>query len=1120
MKTNKLCKFLVVFTALIFSFGVVMAQNVTITGTVTSSDDGLPIPGASVVQKGTTLGVSTDANGLYKISVPKGATLQISFMGMTTQEFVVGDQTVINAELQSSMYAMDEVVVTALGITREKKSLGYSVTEVKGDKLTAGPSASPVSALQGLSTGLLITNTDGGVFGGTRINIRGNSTLRGNNQPIFIVDGVAIDNEVSGGSQWGGSDWGNNLKNLNPDDFESVSVLKGSAATALYGSRAIFGVILITTKKGKASKGIGLEITQTTAFEVPYAGQDFQNEYGVGGIAGYCTELTDRFAPQDYFALNGDGEKTVYLGDWGAWSWGPKMEGQLIRDYNDTWTKFSPHPDNMLAAFNTGVQNNTNVALTGSSGGTNYYVSFSHKDQNGIFPGNKTVRNSIAVNIGQQMNKWLKLDANIAYVTSDNQNPPSRAMYSEFIYSTFPRSFDTEKFYKKYKASHGGTPNYDYGDENWRVPGNSLWYSIFEDKNTSIEDNTRVRLGVTANLTPWLTAKIGGDYNQYTTETEYKQPGQGYMNAGGYYLIAHQRKFQNSIDGQLIATKEIFPDLTATVIAGAERFYTVSSYTRSNTTNGLDPVNVFAITSSIGTVSSEAWRGAEKILASAYYIANFDYKGQYFLDVTGRNDWSSAMVYPDKTGHMSYFYPSFTGSWVFSETFTLPTWFDFGKARLAYAIVGNSADPYMITNPNTYTKDPNSINSLNGSIPRYDYTTTSVYNPNIQPEKKHEFEIGLDVRFFQNRLGLDFTYYNNHTKNQILSNAVPYQSGVTSIMFNAGDIQNKGIELTLHTTPVRTSNVTWDIDFNYTRNRNKIIDLYPGIDLYNLYESGTYGNTRIGTYAYVGKEWGVLMSDSAPLMDEASNTPILRWSSGNRGVLYYRNNTLQKVGSMAPHWFGSINSSLTVKNFMLNFLIDGKIGGQISSYHGRYGAGTGVFESSLKGRDEEHGGITWTSPWTGGTYHDGIVPAGVFVAGQTIQMKDSGGTTNTYDVGGMTYQQAIDAGYAEPSHVSYTEYQINSWSNGVINKNVLMEDSYICMREVSLGYRIPANITEKIGARGINVLVYGRNLGYLYNTMTNHLNPEVQTSNEAGAAHEWMQSPYSRTFGFKLNLNF
>ncbi len=1120
MKTNKLCKYLLVITAFLFSWSVVMAQNVTITGVVTSADDGLPIPGASVVQKGTTYGVSTDSNGAYQISVPKGATLLFSFMGMTTQEIVVADQITINVVLQSSIFAMDEVVVTALGITREKKSLGYAVTEVTGDKLTISSSVSSVSALQGLSTGVLITNTDGGVFGGARINIRGNSTLGGNNQPIYIVDGIFIDNETSGGSQWGGSDWGNKLKNLNADDFESVSILKGAAATALYGSKALNGVILITTKKGRASKGIGLEITQTTAFEVPYAGQDFQNEYGVGGIAGYCSELVDRFAPQDYFALNGDDEPSVWLGDWGAWSWGPKMEGQRVRDYDDTWTTFDPQPDNMLTAFNVGVQNNTNISLSGSNGGTTYYASYSYKDHNGVYPGNRTVRNSISLNLGQQITKWLKLDANIAYVTSENLNPPSRSMYSEFIYSTFPRSFNTAKYYERYKASHGGVHNRDYGDPLYNVPGNSMWFGIFEDKYSQVEDNTRVRLNITANLTPWLTAKVGGTYNQYVIKSETKQLGQGYQNEGGYYYAGNERKFQNSIDAQLIATKELMTDFTLTFIAGAERLYKVNDGSSAWTNGGLIPAGVFAISSSKNSAGSSAWHNQEKEEWSAYYVANFDYKGQYFLDITGRNDWSSTMVYRDETGHMSFFYPSFTASWIFSETLSLPNWMDFGKARLAYAIVGNATDPYQITNPLTYSRT-GTLTTPNGDVPVYDYTTTSVYNPNLKPEMKHEFELGLDIRFLSNRLGVDFTYYNNHSKNQILRNNVPSMSGVESIMFNAGDIQNQGIELTLHLIPVQTRDLSWSMDINYTRNRNKIVELYANIPSYNLYESATYGNTRIGTYAEVGGDWGMLMSDSNPLIDEATGLPVLRWSSGNRGALLYRNNKIEKLGSMQPKFYGSVNSVLTFKHFQLGILVDGKIGGKISSYHGRYGTCTGIYESTLEGRDEEHGGIAWTSSWTDNSYHDGVIPDGIFADGQTIQMRNpSTGVITTHDVSGMTYKEAVDAGMAEPSHVSYWVYQTNSWSNGVINDNVLMENSYIALRELSLGYTLPDKITSKIGAQGINVMVYGRNIGYLYNTMTNHLHPELQTSNEAGAAHEWMQSPYTRTYGFKVSLNF
>jgi len=1105
---------------LLFMPGIVLAQNVTVTGRITGSDDGLPIPGASIIQVGTTRGVSTDANGEYEISVPRGATLRFSSIGMVDQEIVVRDQLVINVILQPTTVAVEEVVVTALGISREKKALGYSVTEVAGDKLTISTAVSPVSALQGRASGVLITNTDGGVFGGTRINIRGNSTLRNNNQPIYIVDGVVIDNEVSGGSQWGGSDWGNNLKNLNPDDFETVSILKGAAATALYGSRALNGVILITTKKGKQTKGIGLELTHTTAFEFVYAGQDFQNEFGVGGIAGYCTELTDRFAPASSLPLNDDDEPTVYLGDWGAWSWGPKMDGQQVRDYDDSWTSFSPQPDNMLQAFDLGIQNNTNLSLSGATGNTNYYVSFSHKDHKGVYPGNETKRNSLGVNVGQQLVDWLRLDVNMAYVTSDNTNPPSRSMYSEFIYSTFPRSYNTAKFYDRYQAAHGGVHQQSYGDPLWNVPANGMWFSIFENKSLQTEDNTRVRVNLTANLTPWLTAKLGGDYNEYAIRGETKEPGQGYQNSGGYYSLSHSRKFQTSIDAQLIAQKKLFNDFNATLILGGENFYTVNSGNRSWTNGGLVPPLVFSLSASQNTPGTEAWVNGERQLISAYYIANFDYKGQFFLDMTGRNDWSSTMVYADQSGHYSYFYPSFTGSWLFSETFRMPAFLDFGKLRLAYAIVGTGAGPYEITNPFTYTRS-GTLNTFNGQVPYYTYSTQTVPNPDLEPEKKHEFEVGFDIRLFKNRLGLDLTLYNNHTYNQILSNSVPGSSGVSAIIFNAGDIQNKGIELTLHTTPVRMKDFTWDADFNFTRNRNMIVELYPGIDLYNLYESANYGNTRIGTYAVVGGEWGVLMSDSEPLRDEDTGLPILRWSSGNRGALMYRSNEMKEVGSMNPKFFGSMNSVVTYKNFQLGFLIDAKIGGMISSYHGRYGVGTGVYESTLANRDAEHGGITWTSSWTGATYEDGIIPDGIFAAGQTIIMKDPvTGQETSYDVGGLTYAEAVAQGKAEPTHVSYWVYQTNSWSNGVINENVLMENSYICFRELSLGYRVPDNISSKIGAKGIDILLYGRNLGYLYNTMTNHLHPEAQTSNNAGAAHEWMQIPYSRTMGIKLNLNF
>ncbi len=1118
-KIRQLSKYLATLLAMMLIAGYAFGQNITVTGVVTSTEDGLPIPGATVVEVGTSNGVTTGLDGNYSITVQSGASLEFAFLGMQSQTIAVNGRTTIDVALEPELIGMGEVVVTSLGITREKKSLGYSVTEVDGDELTVGTSVSPVNVLQGKATGVLITNTDGGVFGGTRITIRGNSTLGSNNQPIYIVDGVIIDNETSGGSQWGGSDWGNNLKNLNPDDFESVSILKGAAATALYGSRAINGVILITTKKGRERRGIGLEITHTTALESVYDGHDFQDVFGWGYIAGYASWYSpDAFDVMNYFPTN-------VAGEWdfreisSSYSWGPKFNGQPIRDYDGTWTTYDAQPTNYLDAFQLGVQNNTNIALSGGSEKSNYRVSYSFKDHNGVYPRNATRRNSVSANFGHELTKGLRLDMSIAYVTSDNSNPPNRSMMQNFITWDWSRAFNTEKWYKEYQAPHGGTHLQSNGDPYWQVPSLGLWYSIFENSSVRTEDNTRVRGNVTANITDWLTFKFGGTYNIYTTREEVKQPGQGYQNSGGYYSLMHTKKYQQSLDAQLIFNRDLMEDLNMNLILGGEQFYNINSGGRNWTNGGLIPPLMYSLAASNNTPGSDAWVNGEYELYSAFYILNFDYKGQFFLDLTGRNDWTSTMVYRDGSGKYSYFYPSFTGSWVFSETFDLPEMIDFGKLRLAYAIVGTSPGPYNITTPFTYSKG-GPLNTPNGEVPYYSFSSSEVPNPDLQPEKKHEFEVGLDVRMFHDRLGIDFTYYNNHTFNQILSIPVPSMTGVGSIKINAGDIQNKGLELTLHTTPVRASSLEWDLDFNFTRNRNMIVELYGDIQRYGLYESGTYGNTRIGTYAIVGGEWGVLMSDSNPQIDEETGLPILVWSGGSRGARMTREGELERVGSMNPDFFGSINSVLTFKNLSLNVLIDGKIGGYVSTYSGRYGACAGLFDGTLEGRDEEHGGVTWTSSWTGNTYHDGVIPDGVFAPETTIQMKDSEGNTVSYDVSGMTYQEAVDAGMAEPTHASYWGYFNNSWSAGVINENVLSKASYISLREVAVGYMLPRELSSKIGAQNIRVSVYGRNLTYLYNAMTNHLHPEAQTSNNAGAAHEWGQIPYTRTIGFKLNLNF
>lgn len=1112
-------KVLVILTMCLALTVSAMAQ-LTVTGRVTG-EDGLGIPGASVLEKGTTNGTVTNLDGDYTLRVGNNnATLVFSFMGYTSQEVALQGRSSVNVTLQVSTLAVDEVVVTALGIRRQSKALGYAVTEVKGETIAGAGVINPVNALQGRAAGVDIAPTEGSVFAGAKITIRGNSTLGSNNMPIFVVDGVIIDNQVSGGSEWGSGDWGNNLKNLNSDEFESVTVLKGSAATALYGSRALNGAIVITTKSGKARKDLGVRFSQRYSVRTPYDGPAFQNVYGEGTIPGYATWAPDRYAVSQHFRKNAAGEPFLSPT---VLSWGHKMDGTRVRDWDGQWIEYNPQPNNFLEIFDQGMQSNTNLTLDGGGDNSTFLISLSNLTEKGTMPGNKFQRNSVFSKVTRDFNKYISSELSLSYANSVPQNP-ERDIMQNFITGSWPRNYDASRWKKNYKADHGGTPRQDNNDPGYQVPGHGLWFDVYENSRERVEESLRLTGRINVKVTNWFDVVMDGYVNNYYTKYENKILGSGYRNEGGSYELAHSRKEQYDAKLWLNFKHKMENGLEGTLSIVGEHWQQSNSYSGAWTNGGLIVPGVFALSNSRNEPGQSAYIDSEKILQSAMFFSDISYKNQLYLSITGRNDWSSTLTYADGSGNNSYFYPSVSLSWIATETFDLPDWYDFGKLRFSLAHVGNDYSPYAI-NPGFNRKG--TVQSYNGDLPHYSFKNDQIPNINIRPENKKSIEVGMDSRFFQNRFGIDFTYYKENTYNQILSIPAPFESGVGSLLINAGNIQNQGVELMLHFTPVRVKDFEWNLDFNFARNRNKIIELYEGVDEYLLDGDWGYGNTRIGSVAKVGGAYGVLMSDSSPLKYNNPNDPNdprngmnqFTWDAANRGVREVRDQQKSVVGDMNPDFTGSVNTNFRYKRFSVEALFDFKIGGDISTYSGRYGAAYGLFESTLKGRDPEFGGITWTSAFTGGTYYDGVIPNGVFAPGTEVEMKNAAGQTVKHNVGGMTYKEAYEKGFVEPTHAGYWTYWNNSWGTGVINDYVLQENSYVGFRQLSLSYDIPRNWTQKVGISSANIGVYGRDLGFLYKTLKDNLHPFSVRSNRSGAAHEWQQIPYVRTIGATLNLS-
>lgn len=1121
-------------------FGIsanVYAQQVS--GTVTDASTSETLPGVNILIKGTSSGTSTDAQGDFQLSVPSlNDTLVVSFIGYKTETVPINGRQQIDIQLQPAAISGEEVVVTALGINRNERHLGYSVTNVGGEELAQANAINPVEALQGKAAGINIASTDGGIFGGSKFTIRGASTLDPNNMPIFVVDGVILENETSGGSEWSGNpaDWGNQLRNLNPDNFKSVSILKGAAATALYGSRAINGAVVVETKDGGQGNGIGVQISQTTGMTYVYDTADLQNEFGPGTIAGYVS-YGQQDANGDYYRFDTgqfnyrsvDGQQVPSLIGASGLNFGPKFSSlDQIQGYDEQMADYRAYPNNWENAYDTGVSSKTNVTISGGADKLSFYINGAVDMNKGIYPQQQLNKYSGMLKASYDFADFLTVRGSMSYTRSTPQNPPEN-IGDDYTTAAFNRAYSTKKYKDAdvYVADHGGVPSTSFNDEYAYVPGNSLWFSVYKNNSRRSENTWRPILSVTADVTDWMSMTLEGNMNVYEYTNEVENLGQGYRNEGGYYQLSHHYEQQETVK----FTTQITQDLgefgfDATV--GGEVFHTKTSESGANTNGGLIVPGRYFLENSKDLRTNWAWIGEEKQITSLYALLSFSYKDQLYLDLTGRNDWSSALVYANGSGDYSFFYPSVSASWIFNETLNLPDWISFGKLRASWAHVGNDTNPYSINQGYSI----GNIQTGDGLIYTNAYNEQILISPNLSPEQKRSYELGANIQFLDRRLGIDFTWYKENTYDQILNIDAPRSSGVTAQKINAGNIQNQGVEISLNATPVQSSDFSWDMTINYTRNRNKIISLHEDVGAYQLLAgSPAYGNYRIGSAAYVGGDYGVLLSDILPARYQATNEngepidhpnngmKVLTYDNTSRSAFYKRSGDVQRVGSIQPDFLGSVSNTFRYKNWNFSFLLDGRFGGHVASYTNRYGTAYGFMQSSIKNLDAEHGGITWTSQYAGTegrTYHDGVIPEGVFSEG-TVVTTPSGAQQN---VGGMTYREAYEAGYVEPSHASAVTYFNNSWGNGTINDTWFYELNYISLRQIGISYRLPVSLTDKLGVRNLTLGLRSRNVLYLYNSSPNNMNPETFRGNQSDYSYfERTPAPYSRSIFFTLDVS-
>ncbi|MDR2915664.1 MAG: SusC/RagA family TonB-linked outer membrane protein [Tannerella sp.] len=646
----------------------VSQQGKRVTGVV--SDEFGPVAGAAVTVKGTTRGIVTDADGHFTLDVNNGERIVVSFLGYITQEIVYKGESQMSITLVEDTQALEEVVVTALGMSRAKKALGYAMTELKGDEISRVAAANPITGLQGKVAGVQIDMGNSGPQSSSRILIRGNSSLGKNNQPIFVIDGIIIDNEMNESTQWGSQqDFGNDIKNLNSDDFESVSVLKGAAATALYGSRAANGVILITTKKGKTGEGIGVSVSQSMTWDKVYAFPDIQNEFGPG--------------VNSVWGLNSDGSVNRTTSE--TRHFGPAFDGlPYTQGSNSDNFVYQAQKDNLKQMYQTGHYMNTNVAVQGGDNKGTFRVSYSRLASEGVTLNNGYKRNSISMNASRNISEWLKVDAGATWVHSDTKNPTAQggggSPIYDFMYQV-PRTYDTKYWLSHYMNDAGS--GYNEADP-LSPPYTKSLFNLLENNVTQVEDNIRGNINADFKITNWMNIQLKGNINRLQKLRETKFLADGASNyEGAKYETRKTDKNQYQLTG-MINLHHNFGDFGVNGFVAFEQYDTRSSYFNANTKGGLRRPGVYDMSNSIQAITTETRIDVDrKRLNSVYGAVNLDWKGQVFLDVTGRNDWSSALIYSEGSGQVSYFYPSFTGSWILTETLreSLPQAISFAKER-------------------------------------------------------------------------------------------------------------------------------------------------------------------------------------------------------------------------------------------------------------------------------------------------------------------------------------------------------------------------------------------------------------------------------------------------------
>ncbi|MBW8684446.1 SusC/RagA family TonB-linked outer membrane protein [Chitinophaga rhizophila] len=1044
----------------------VQAQENKVSGVVTARSDAQRIPGVIVTIKGTNRGTSTDADGKFSISASPTDTLHFSFIGYSAVDQVVGNGKVVNVALESTESRLNEVVVTALGITREKRSLGYAVQELKSKDIAEARESNLVNALAGKLAGVTITNSQGNM-GSSRIIIRGETSVAGNNQPLFVVDGIPVDNSQLGVGS--GRDFANAISDLNPDDIESLNVLKGPNAAALYGSRAAAGVLVIKTKTGKSAKGLGVTVNSSATFESLLVLPKFQDVYGQGTGGQFS-----------YVDGKGGG-----LNDGVDESWGPKMDGRLIPQFfsNGEAVPFVPHPDNVKDFYETGYTLNNGVSVGGSNEKLDYRFSYNNTKQEGILPNTGITRNSFALNSTYRITPKLTLSTFANYVRAGADNLPGvdgrrgNSVTLQFIW--FGRQVDT-RLLRNYK-------NPDGTDYNWNHSYYSNPYWI-QNENTVGQARNRFfgNARLSYDITDWLSANLRVGTDTYNDKRKYKVAFYTNGTPFGSYTEDNYVVTETNLEFTLNAKKKLSSDFSIDGLIGVNE--RTNQYEQNyQQAPKLAVRDVYTLANSRDPLISTSLFTKLKVY-SAFASAQLSFRDWAYVNVTARNDRSSTL--PSENN--SYFYPSVNAAVVLSDALNIKSpVLSLLKVRGGWAQVGKDTDPYNLINTYPFSQPfgANPMLTVNDKYLKRD----------LKPELTRAAEVGLEASFLDDRIRTDITYYTSNSYNQILLADVSATTGYLKKLLNGGEINNHGVEVTLGATPVSTaSGFRWDVNFNYAKNISKVISLDEEGYL-NDYVLGSSGNIQV--LASMGKRYGALYG-KAYARDEEGR--ILVNANGTPQIA----NDKKVLGYFTPKWTGSVNNSFSFKGFSLGFLIDTRQGGSIWSGTNYTGIYTGVLAASLPGRDAENGGLPY--------YYANNSTNGTAIRLTDHNAAAPNGETVYHD--GMIFDGVTADGKKNEAILPAQRYYKSVYSSA-LNESSVYSASFIKLREVRLGYALPQELIKKWGLQAVNLTVTARNLWYIDKKVPN-IDPETAFNTGNGQGLETLQIPTTRSLGLNLRVSF